>query len=678
MTRAACAHCGLPVTVPREAEGKSFCCYGCYLVSRIVGEQGQQGSRAWALLRLSIGALLAMNVMMIALLLYTHSVEPAAVRYFRWTMLTLATPAVLLLGYPFLAGAAGELARRRVSLDTLVAVGAGAAYTVSVVHTLRGAGPVYFDTATMLPTLMTFGRLIEAAAKTRTQQLVRGLQTLLPPAAQRVETGGDREVALDRLRSGDLIRVRPGERIAVDGCVVEGQTVIEEADFTGEAGPRRCGPGDPVIAGTLNGHGGIVVRAERVGEAILLQRIVEQVEQARESSSPWERLAERWARLFVPAVLALSAAAGLGWVYSQGAAKAGAVALSVLVVACPCAMGIATGLATAMAIGRAARSGVLVRGGAVLERMAHTTVLFFDKTGTVTTRTPVFQELVRVDPAVGEEELLGRLATLEAGSEHPLARVVVAEAARRGIERGQVSDLQAHPGQGLRGRVTWRGTEQDVQAGSGAFLAALPAAAQPAAQTSIGIAWGGRIRGYVQLRHIVREDAPGAVRALQAQGIRCALLSGDSEEAARSVAAQIGVTEVHAPHDPARKIEIVRFAGLQGATVAMVGDGVNDAPALAAASIGIALGGGTDLARQAGNVVLLSDRLGHIPWMIELSRLSRRIIAQNLAWAFGYNAVALAAAVAGCLHPLLAAIAMLASSLAVLGNSCRIQAFGDP
>ena len=676
MTRLTCAHCGLPVIAGKDLSGNVFCCYGCYLVHRIVGDHEGQGSYAWSILRLGIGALLAMNVMSIALLLYTGQLEAATITHFRWAMLALATPAMFLLGYPFFQGAAGEIARRQLSLDTLIAVGSSAAFIVSAFNTIRGFGHVYFDTAAMLPALVTFGRIVEATAKTRTGRLIHTLETLLPRTALRVENGNIHEIDIALLRTGDLVRVRPGERIAADGPIVEGNTIIQEAAFTGEFNPRECGPGDSMIAGTVNGHFSFVMRAERVGEDLLLRRIIDLVAQARDAAAPWEGLAARYARFFTPAVLGLAVAAGLAWYVMDGAAKAGFVALAVLVVACPCAMVIATPLATAVAIGRAARAGIIVRGGDVLERIASMKVIFFDKTGTLTTNEPAITRVELSTASVTEEELFGRLAALETGSEHPLAKVIVAEARRRGIEIGHATNLRISPGKGLRGLVTWQGIEHDVSAGTEQLM--LPAAgATRHAGTTVNVTWDGRIHGRISFSDNIRTGAKEAVGVLRDDGVQTVMLSGDNKTAAQALGDRLVIDAVHAECSPDRKIEIVRAALNPEHAVAMVGDGINDAPALAAADIGIALGAGTDLARQSGNVILLSDRLTQIPWLVALSRRTRQIIRQNLLWAFGYNGVALAAAAMGLLHPLIAAVAMLASSLTVLGNSLRLQRFPD-
>ena len=394
-----CVHCGLPVVAARDAgTADLFCCYGCRLASRIIGGRDGGGAHAWKMLRLGIGALLSMNVMMVALLLYTGEVEPQAVPVFRWIMFAVSTPAMLILGYPLVLGSFRDLAQRRLSLDILIAGGSFAAFLISAFNTVRGRGYVYFDTATMLPLLVTFGRLIEATAKTRTGELLRGLETLLPSKALRIEGGCVAEVPARELRIGDCLRIRPGERFAADGRVIEGHSTIEEAAFTGESRPRDAGPGDPVIAGTINGPGALVIRADAVGEQMLLSRIVGMVHEAWRTTGAWERISDRAASFLIIATLAIAAAAALFWALHGDPERGGLAALAVAVVACPCAMGIATPLATALAVGRAARSGVLVRGGDVLERIGQVRAVFFDKTGTITTNEPAIVKIQVVDP----------------------------------------------------------------------------------------------------------------------------------------------------------------------------------------------------------------------------------------------------------------------------------------
>ncbi|MCY2928976.1 MAG: cation-translocating P-type ATPase [Planctomycetota bacterium] len=677
MRRYSCVHCGLPV---RGVEGLDpeavYCCYGCRLAARIVG--GREGSgHAWTLLRLGVGAFLAMNVMMISLLLYTHSPEKQAVPFFRWAMLALATPAMAILGYPFLTGAWQELRRRRLSLDALIAVGSFAAFAVSAVNTARGVGHVYYDTATMLPLLVTFGKLLEAAAKSRTGRLVHGLETLLPDRATRLGEAGPEAVSLDALRAGDLLRVLPGQRLPADGVIVEGVTTIESAAFTGESRPRVHSPGDAVIAGTVNGEGPLVVRAAAVGADLLLRRIIDMVEQARTEPSRAERIAHRAAAVFTPAVLALAALSAAAWGFAGDARQACFVALSVLVVACPCAMGIAAPLATALAVGAAARRGALVRGGDLLERLGGLPTIFFDKTGPLTEGAAQVTAVETFDPSIDDRELLTWPAGLESASGHSLARAIRAEAAARGLPAGSVHDVTIAPGEGLTGTVTIAGESRRVFAGSGRYVeslvAAPPAAGDPPAQaTQVFVGWDGLLRGRVLLADAVRPDAARAVEQLQRMGVECVLLTGDEEPCARAVADAVGIARVLARCRPDEKMRHIASAAGAGGTVGFVGDGVNDAPALAAAGVGIALGAGSDLARQAGGVLLISNDLLHVPWLISLSRRTGRLIRGNLAWAFFYNALALAAAAAGVLHPLLAALAMVVSSLTVLANSLRL------
>jgi heavy metal translocating P-type ATPase len=600
----------------------------------------------------------------------------------------------------------------------------------------------------MLPALVTFGKLIEATAKSRAAVLVTDLETLLPPRALRVEGDALVDVPAAALRVGDHIRVRPGERFAADGRIVEGATTVEEAAFTGESRPRACSVGDEVLAGTVSG-GAVVIEVQRVGDELFLRRVLEMVSAARQRPSASERLADRAAAAFVPAVLALALAAGAAWLLLADATQAGLVALAVLVVACPCAMGIAAPLATALAIGRAAREGVLVRGGDVMERLGQVGTIFFDKTGTLTAGRPQVRAVHTLDEDVTEAEVLAVAASLESGSEHALGRAILAEARRRGVATGAVRAVHVTPGCGIRGTVSVGGVERDVLAGTPEFTerletggwrleekknnSAVPSAAivsavsiasslQPPASslTVVDVAWGGRRRGRVLLADEVRPEAAESVSRLRGQGVALAVLSGDREEAARSVAAVVGIERVEAPRLPDEKIAIIqshqvvdcgmdirkaafgigdsafgkgpkaepsecpmpnpesRRWALRTPVVAMVGDGINDAPALAAADVGIALGAGTDLARQAGHVVLLADRLDRLPWLVALGRETRRIIRQNLLWALAYNAVALGAAAAGVLHPLLAAVAMVVSSLTVLGNSVRLSRFPPP
>lgn len=682
----ACAHCGLPVALPgRSAPSRDepcpppeiFCCHACRLVALITGRQ-EQGEQALGLVRLGFGALIAMNVMMISLLLYSGSVEPEAVPRFRLVLLLLATPALAILLPPFVTAAARQTAAGKAGLDLLIATGSLSAFAVSAVNVLSGTGEIYFDTGTMLPVLVTAGKLAETSAKKKAGDLLHALESLLPDKALLVTPDGSREVEVGSLRPGDRVRVRPGERIAVDGRVVDGVSGVEEAPFSGEFLPRTCRPGDRVLAGTVNGTGTLLVEAESTGTELLLHGIGEMVRQAWQNPSGAERLAEKAASLFLAAVLFLAAAALLFWTLSGDPGRALLSTLSVLVVACPCTMGIATPLATSLAIARAAREGIVVRGGGVIELLARLDTACFDKTGTLTCGNPVLTDLELLDPCSSREELLGRLAALEAAGGHPLGRAIVAKARESGVRQGEAIGVEVSPGSGIRGTVIWEGKAKEVRAGTLRFAARGEPAPEPDKDGSlVYVAWQGKLRARLTFADALRPDAAESVLSLSRQGIACILLSGDRLATAAAAGRGAGIDRVEAPCTPKAKGEFVSGAIAAGRTVAMVGDGVNDAPALAAAHAGVALGCGMELARQAGNVVILSGRLSQLPWLVALSRRTAAVIRGNFAWSFAYNAVALAAAAAGLLHPLLAALAMVVSSLTVLGNSLRVAAFPE-
>jgi len=640
---------------------------------------------AGILLRFGIAAVLAMNVMMISLLLYSDAlagIGDQARQVFRWALLGLSSPVLIVLGLPFLSSAGRDLLRGLVRMDLLIAVGALAGFGVSAAHVVQHQGHIYFDTATMLLVLVTLGRLLEASARVEASRALQYLMKLKPATARRITESGDEVIPAEHIRVGDMLRVLPGEQVPTDGTLLSGVSTAHEAVMTGEFSPRACRPGDRVYAGSTNGEGAIVIEAAAVGEDTLLHQIERLVRQAQAQRAPVERLADRVSALFVPAVFVLSGSACGYWVWRGDAAKGGMSALAVLVVACPCSLGIATSLAVCVAIARAAREGVLVRAGAALERLASVTAIVFDKTGTLTEGRPLLTAITCCpgsDCAV--DEALSRLATLESHSEHPLGRCIVAAAAERGLALGDVDGFRSFPGEGAMGTVSLDGSSGQLLAGTAAFLsrhsvditcaADLPPA--DAGDTAIFVAWGGRARARASLADSARREAAEAVREIASLGLAVELLSGDREAACAHLARRIGIERVKAERDPAAKIAAIRAMRKDGNAIALVGDGINDAPALAEADVGIAMGAGTDLAREVGDVVLLRNDLLAIPWLVSLARRTRRAIRQNLLWAFGYNLAAMAAAFFGYLHPLVAAAIMLGSSLFVIRNSLRLR-----
>lgn len=684
MARSLCHHCGLPVgTLGYESEGKPFCCYGCHLAWRIVGDQAQAGPLAGVIIRFGIAAVLAMNVMMISLLLYSDAlanIGDQATHAFRWLLLGLSLPVLAILGVPFSLGAIDNLRRGRISMDALILIGSLAGFGVSAVHVVKGDGHIYFDTATMLLVLVTLGKLLEASARVEASRALRDLVELTPATARIVTGTGEEELPVERVRPGDTVRVRPAERVPVDGIIREGHSAVQEAALTGEFSPRRCGPGDRAFGGSVNVEGEITLEATAVGEAALLGQIERIVRQAQEQRAPAELLADRVAAVFVPLVLLAAAGAFAYWTSRGDGAKGGMAALAVLVVACPCALGLATPLATCVAIGRAARAGILVRSGEALENLSRVSLLLFDKTGTLTEGRPIVREVVCSAVGCSREEALSWLASLESASEHALARSIVGEANGAGIPLGSVTGFRAFPGEGAVGEVTLNGETREVCAGTASFLAqraidvssvqTLPPPAP--GDTVVFAAWGGEVTARVTLADALRAEAAAAVREIQHVGISIGMLSGDRREVAEHIARIAGISEVRAGCSPVAKIEEVHRQQAAGRVVAVVGDGINDAPALAEADVGIAMGAGTDLAREVGDITLLRDDLLAIPWLLHLARSAYRVVQQNLAWAFAYNLAAIALAFLGYLHPLIAALAMLGSSLFVIRNSLRL------
>lgn len=680
--RNTCDLCGLDFGGPGYSpDGTTrFCCVGCYLVSRITRSSGDEGIAAWIIIRLGIGAFLAMNVMMISLVLYTSSpgtLSEAAASGFRWALLILSTPAVVILAGPFVACGLRDLLRFRLGTDVLISTGSLAAYGVSAAHVLAGAGAVYFDTATMLLLIVTLGRLLEAAAKNRTSCAIREMMALTPDAARVLRDGQEIEIPAEELAKGDLAVVRPGERIPADGTVVSGSAFVEEAAFTGESGPRSCSPGDRVYGGSIDLDGCVTVRIEAVGSASLSSRIQQMVTQARNQRVPIERVAERVAGVFVPLVWIAAAGAAAYWGLARhDPAQAGMSALAVLVVACPCALGLATPMATSLAIGRAAREGVLLRSGEVLERLPHIRRILFDKTGTLT-RNRLRVAEVRAADGVSTEDVLKWAAPLEAASGHLIGAAIAREAQTAGIDIGTASDIKIVPGFGVEGSVTANGEKRWVTVGSIDLLSrshdAPPALASDASDTQLTstcVGWNSLLQGVVLVADETRPEAASTLLALREAGLQTGVVSGDRDGPTQRLASELGMEEVHAGCTPEDKAAIAAKAC--GTGFAMVGDGINDAPALAQADVGIAIGSGTDLARESSDVTLLGDDLSRIPGILTLARTTYRIIRWNLMWAFGYNAIAVGLACMGLVHPLIAAVAMLASSLCVIGNSLRI------
>ncbi len=611
-----------------------------------------------------------------------------------WLFAGLATPVQFYTGLSYYIGGYKSLRNRSANMDVLVALGSSTAYVYSLAVLLLPAlgGHVYFETSAVIITLIKLGKMLEAGAKKRASGAIRKLMDLAPAEAARIGPDGKEErVAVASLVPGDRVRVRPGDRVPVDGEVMEGTSAVDEGMLTGESMPVDKGPGDAVYGATVNQQGLLTVRVTGVGRDTALARIVRLVEQAQGSKAPIQRIADRVAAVFVPIIIAVALTTfGLWWAIGGDFVHAMIRMVAVLVIACPCAMGLATPTAIMVGMGRGATEGILFRSSEALETAHRIDTVLLDKTGTLTTGQ---MALVRIQPTgdLDEGQLLGLAAAVEAGANHPLARAITEAAAERGIEPSPVKDFTSTLGLGVAGEVAGR----RVRLGKPAWFAegdelpeSLRAAEQEmaaAGQAVVVMEVDGRPAGLLGVADALRPSAARAVAQLEALGVTPVLLTGDHQRAADHAARQLGIAEVRAEVLPEHKADQVTAAQASGQVVAMVGDGINDAPALAAADVGIAIGGGTDVAMETADVTLASgDPLG-VARVIGLSRRTMRTIRQNLFWAFFYN-VALVPAAAGALvwatflphwltdlHPMMAAGAMALSSVTVVMNSLRLS-----
>jgi Cu+-exporting ATPase len=597
--------------------------------------------------------------------------------------LALATPVQFVAGARFYRGAWITLKAGAGNMDTLVALGSSAAYGLSVWRVLTDdlAHGLYFEGAAVVITLVMLGKWLEARAKGSAASAIRALMRLRPDIAHREVGGRIEDVAVDRLSLGDVVLVRPGESLPVDGEIVDGATEVDESLVTGESLPVARGLGDRVIGGSVNADGLIRVTVTATGKDATLSRIIRMVETAQASKAPVQLMVDKVAAVFVPAVVSLALLAFLGWWLVGGALETAIVAgISVLVVACPCALGLATPTAIMVGTGVAARLGILVKDAAALEEAHRATVLAFDKTGTLTQGRPAVIEVV---PAADLDEngLLALAAAAQGGSGHPLAHALRLAAEERDLTLPAFTDFQSLSGRGVSATVAGR----DLILGSRRFLAesgldiapleARAAALEDAGASAVWMADGGSkvVLGLFAIADPVREGAREALAALKALGVRPVMLTGDAERVARAVAATVGIEDVRAEVLPDHKAEAVAALRAEGARVAMVGDGVNDAPALAAADVGVAMGTGTDVAMETAGITLMRGDPALLPWALGLSRATHAKIRQNLFWAFVYNVIALPLAALGLLNPMIAGAAMAMSSVSVVGSSLLLR-----
>ncbi|MCH2469769.1 MAG: heavy metal translocating P-type ATPase [Gemmatimonadetes bacterium] len=614
-----------------------------------------------------------------------------------WLMFALAAPVQFYVGWDYYVGSWKSLRNGSANMDVLVALGSSVAFAYSVVVAFAlsvgsvGLGEhVYFETAALIITLIKLGKLLEVRAKGETGEAIRELMSLRPDTARVVQGDQELEIPLDQVDVGDVVVVRPGERIPVDGVLLDGRSSVDESMLTGESMPVDKEPGAEVIGATMNRSGSFRFRATKVGSQTALAQVIRLVREAQGSKAPIQRLADRVASIFVPVVIVLAVATFLVWWLLVGAGAADAMIrlVAVLVIACPCALGLATPTAVMVGTGRGARLGILFRSSEALERAKQVRVVVLDKTGTITRGEPVVRGLTAID---GDEATLLRVAaSAELRSEHPLAEAVLDEARRRELTISEPEQFEARAGRGVTATVDGLGIlvgtrafleEQGVETSS---LADAAAHVESDAQTPLWVATERSVLGLIAVADALKEGSREAVRELQDAGLRVVMLTGDREATARAIAAEVGITDVRAELLPEHKVAAIRELQ-EDFVVAMVGDGINDAPALAQADVGIAIGTGTDVAMETANVTLMRGDLRSVPVAFALSRATMRTIKQNLFWAFFYNVVLIPVAAGAlyslaflpmmlrALHPILAAFAMAFSSVSVVGNSLRLR-----
>jgi P-type Cu+ transporter len=619
-----------------------------------------------------------------------------------WIELILATPVVLWGGAPFFQRGWASIVNRSTNMFTLIALGTGVAYLYSLVATvfpgifprsfrvMGGTPALYFEAAAAITTLVLLGQVLELRARSRTGAAIRALLDLSPKMARILRDGAEEDVPLEQIVPGDRLRVRPGEKIPVDGAVLEGTGGVDESMITGESIPESKEPGSRVIGATVNGTGSLVMQAERVGSETLLAQIVRLVSQAQRSRAPIQRLADRVAGWFVPSVIGIAVLTFAAWSLlgpEPRLAHALVNAVAVLIIACPCALGLATPIAIMVGTGRGAQSGVLIKNAEALELMEKVDTLVIDKTGTLTDGKPRVASIITVAATDGtENDLLRLAASLEQGSEHPLAAALVEAARSRGLVLGGDSNFESFTGRGVSGQVDGRnvliGNERLLEENRIDAAALLPKADElrRAGQTVILIAIDGHAAGLIGIADSIKDSAAQAVRDLKGEGLRLVMLTGDSRATAEAVAKTLGIDDFEAEVLPGKKSEVVQRLQKEGRIVAMAGDGINDAPALAQADVGIAMGTGTDIAMESGGITLMKGDLTGILRARRLSLATMRNIRQNLFFAFIYNSLGVPIA-AGVLYPffglllspILAAAAMSLSSVSVITNSLRLR-----
>ena len=641
--------------------------------------RAEKKEKNWQLARFVVAVLLTLPLAVLMVAAHTglrFELNP-------WVQLALATPVQFFAGWSFYRGAYLSLKGGSANMDVLVSLGTSVAYFYSLASLLAGWGLLYFESAAVLMTIILLGRLLETVARGKTSEAIEKLMELQVKKARVLREGAEREIPVEQVAAGDLVVVRPGERVPVDGIIREGVTTIDESHLTGESMPVEKNPGDIVVGASINNYGSFTFQATKVGQDTMLAQIIRMVEEAQGSKAPIQRLADRVSNVFVPTIIAIALLTFAGWFISGAGFESSLMHMvTVLVVACPCALGLATPTAIMVGTGVGAGKGILIRGGEHLERVEKIDTVVLDKTGTITGGVPEVTDILAELP-FDEEELLRIAASGEHRSEHPLGRAVVREAGKRGIALESIESFEALPGQGIKFHLrdgTWFiGNEKLADAAGAEISSLLPQKNlwESEGKTVMLVLKGASPAGMIALADTVKEGAGQALSELRQMGLDLYMLTGDQERTARAIAGQVGIDQIIAEVLPQHKAEAVQKLRKSGRVVAMVGDGINDAPALATADVGMAIGTGTDVAMESASITLMRGDLGKIASAIRLSRRTLRKIRQNLFWAFFYNLITVPLAIFGIFTPVMGGTAMALSSVSVVTNSLFLKRY-DP
>lgn len=665
----------------------------------ITGEEGENPELTDFRRRFWIGLVLSLPLLVLEMGGHFMDLHLLDAKISNWVQLLFATPVVLWCGWPFFERGWHSVIRRSLNMFTLIAMGTGVAWIYSVVATFvpgifpdafksNGVVPVYFEAAAVIIVLVLLGQMLELKARERTGGAIKALLGLAPKTARRIEGDSETEVAIEDIQIADLLRIRPGEKVPVDGVVTEGKSHVDESMVTGEPMPVEKIEGSSVVGGTVNGNGSLIIKAEKVGRDTMLAQIVQMVADAQRSRAPIQRMADTVSGYFVPVVMLIAIIAFISWAIfaeAQGFSYGLIAAVSVLIIACPCALGLATPMSIMVGVGRGAKTGVLIKNAEALEIMEKVDTLVVDKTGTLTEGRPALTHVVAAEGFV-EDDVLQLAASLEQGSEHPLAEAIVRGAEDKKLELAKANNFEAVTGKGVKGTVNGKAValgNSKLMDDLGIDSAGLQQSAdqyRAEGGTAMFVGIDGKPAGIIAVADPIKETTHAAIKALHKAGLKVVMLTGDNATTAKAVASKLGIDEVHADVLPQDKSRIVGELREGGATVAMAGDGVNDAPALAAAHAGIAMGTGTDVAMESAGVTLLQGDLTGIVTAINLSRATMRNIRQNLFFAFIYNAAGVPIA-AGVLYPffgillspIIAAAAMSLSSVSVVANALRLN-----